>query len=68
MSGRAGSISDDDGETDYAEQMRERSDILLPQAPVVEETLADVIPFHAVTSGSDDASANGDETPGDDAT
>ncbi len=60
--------SDGDGETDYAEQMRERSDILLPQAPVVEETLADVIPFHADTSGSDDAAADGDETPGDDAT
>jgi len=60
--------SDDDGGTDYAEQMRERSDILLPQAPAADETLADVIPFHADTSGSDDAVTNGDQTPGDDAT
>jgi DNA-directed RNA polymerase subunit beta' len=60
--------SDDDGGTDYAEQMRERSDILLPQAPAAVETLADVIPFHADTSDSAGTVDDGDETPGDDAT
>jgi len=60
--------SDDDGGTDYAEQMRERSDILLPQAPAADETLADVIPFHADTSDSAGTVDDGDETPGDDAT
>ncbi|MEX1124190.1 MAG: DNA-directed RNA polymerase subunit beta' [Acidimicrobiia bacterium] len=59
--------SDDDGETDYAEQMRERSDILMPPAPVAEEILADVIPFHADTSDSADE-ADGAQAPGDDAT
>ena len=55
--------SDDEDGVDPAEQMRERSDLLLPQAPVDEE-LAEVIPFVAA---SDDADASDDDATGDDA-
>jgi DNA-directed RNA polymerase subunit beta' len=56
--------SDDDDVVDPADQMRERSDLLLPQAPA-DEDLAEVIPFVAV--GDSAVGASDDDTTGDDA-